>query len=269
MDSYVEEARDLFRQKQVAQALAVLEKAKKADPKSPYPYAARAELLARGFHYRQAYEELCAARRIAPRDHRLLMTLLAYTPPHVPAKDMEQVAREAVALQPSDSQAYYYLGQAIANSNDPARYGEAMKAFETAVRLAPTEPRIQVEMGKLHSVMGDHLRSVALLENAWQLMKMQQGSGPEPVPSDLDKRTSVAFWLAQEYRRAGKITESKRMGAEAARLSALLQEVTTLRDRAAANPPDLAAQARLQALLGPREDAPGGVMRPRSDAGRP
>jgi len=252
IEYYIQEASRLFREQRVDEALAALEKAKRSDPTSARPYLLKAELLMRSAHYREAYEEVAAAYRIAPNDPEATLTLLRMMRGFFPAAEVEKLARKAIAQAPNSGEAYYHLGLAIASTVDPKRYPEAMQAFKRASELAPSSAVTLIEMGKLYSQMGDNDRAEAMLKHAGRLLDMQRARGALPasrLEEWLRQRRAAAFWRAQVYRRMGRAEESRAATAEADRWSAQGQELRMLRDRAAASPPDLKARARLLEIL--------------------
>jgi tetratricopeptide (TPR) repeat protein len=246
VNTEISKAQRLAQSGKLSESLALLEKAKHVDPKSPAPYIFRAQLLAQSFHMREALTEVERAQKIAPTDPDVALSVAKYTPPYLPSAQVEQAAKRAVELAPQNPEAHYYLGLAIAGSSDTARFPEAMREFEQANTLAPPQPKTLVELGKISLTSGDTTRGVAYLETALQLIDQERSRGQIPRIVDIQERKTVLFWLSQAYRRAGRTKDAQRASAASARASAEVHDFETLQSRAMATPPDLAAQKQLE-----------------------
>ena len=105
---------------------------------------------------------LRAARKANPNDGRAAYYLgnaLAST-----HHDEEAIAawRDAVRLDPSNPVAHRNLGQALAEQ--PAARAEAEAAYERAIRLAPDEFHLYLELDGVLATMKSHERRVRLFE---------------------------------------------------------------------------------------------------------
>lgn len=224
-EQYVAESRSLFAQKRIQETLETLSKAKKADPSWAQPYILRAELLRRLGRYREGWEELQAARLLAPNDPDITLTMLRNAPPTMPAAEMEVLAHKAVELMPDSAEAHYYLGYAISLHTDPKRYPEAIQAYQRAIQLRPEQMLGYLEMGRLYHVMGDSNRAIAALEGAWEVSEMHvQRLGDVPLELARTQR-DIAFWLAQAYQRAGRASSYRKTAALASSLSEKVREL--------------------------------------------
>jgi tetratricopeptide (TPR) repeat protein len=213
------EAQELFAQKRTQEALEALSKAKEADPSWAQPLLIRAKLLQRVGRYREGWEELQVARRLAPSSPEIVLTLLRNAPPTVPAAEMEALARKAVELMPDSAEVYYYLGYAISLHANPKRYPEAVQAYQRAIQLQPEQILTYLELGRLYHVMGNSQRSIAALEGAWEVSETHwQRLGNEPLEL-VRTRRDIAFWLAQAYQQAGRTASYRKMAALATSLS--------------------------------------------------
>jgi Flp pilus assembly protein TadD len=246
INAEISKAQRLAQSGKLSESLAVLEKAKSLDPKSPAPFILRAQILAQSFHMREALTEVEKAQKVAPADPEVALSVARYTPPYLSAAQVEHAARRAVELAPQNPEAHYYLGLAIAGSSDAARFPEAVREFEKANALAPPQPKTLVELGKISLKTGDTARGVAYLETALQLVDQERSRGQIPRIVDMQERKTVLFWLSQAYRRAGLKKDAQRASAASARVSAHVHDFETLQSRAMATPPDLAAQKRLE-----------------------
>ncbi len=135
------------------------------------------------------------------------------------------ILRHAVAANPSDGRAYYYLGNALASISRDAealeawraatrtdignpvlqrnlalalwrvddKKDEAAKAYERAVELAPDDPQLYTERDSLLKAMG-------LVEPRIQLL--------EKAPSAVRSRSSVVQALAAAYVDAGRFADA-------------------------------------------------------------
>lgn len=222
-DSSLNEGMEHARAGRIGEALKALDRAKRVDPKAVRPRLVRAQLLAASTRFRDAYDEMVEADRIAPNDHEVTMQLLRYIPPYLPPTEAEKVARKAVAQVPEDSEAWYRLGSVIAQDGRSERLPEALKALEESNRLAPMQPLTLVEMGKIHVKLRDSLRAVAELRAAWEILDRTLKSGRQPPEALLEYRRTTAFWLAQAYDLAGQREESQQMVRILARLEEQLR----------------------------------------------
>jgi len=235
-----------------AEALAELEKAKRADPEAPAPHLLGAQILAAAGRHREARDEALAAHRLAPDDAAATLAALNETPASFPPAEVEPLARQAAAQAPRSAEAHDLLGRAIAGAGDSRRYPEALRELEEASLLDPASAATMVEIARVHSLMGDHERAAAAARLAGELLEREKGQGrltPSNLRAWLEERRSAAFWQAQACQRLGRETERRAAAAAAASSSALLVEVKSLSDRAAASPPDTGAQARLETVI--------------------
>ncbi|HXG24225.1 MAG TPA: tetratricopeptide repeat protein [Chthonomonadales bacterium] len=224
-EHFVAESRSLFGQKRIQETLETLSKAKEADPSWAQPHILRAELLRRLGRYREGWEELQAARHLAPNDPDITLTMLRNAPPTVPAAEMEALARKAVEMMPESAEAHYYLGYAISLYTDPKRYPEAIQAYQRAIQLRPEQMLSYLELGRLYHVMGESNRAIAALEGAWEVSEMHaQRLGD--VPLELARtRRDITFWLAQAYQQAGRTASYRKTTALATSLSEKVREL--------------------------------------------
>ncbi len=245
VSALLENARQLKEANRFTEALAALDKAKHADPQITKTYLMQAEIQAQTLHLSDALCAVQEAHAVSPNDAEVTLALLRYTPPYLPAKETETLARAAVAQQPQSSEAHYYLGKAIANSGDNKRTAEAVKAFNESLRLAPANPLPLLELGKLSLQADKPKDAVAALEKAWNLLELYRQRGGMPFLELAHLRRNVAFALSQAYRRAGQTAKAAEYTAKTARYSQRLEEYQTLSARATASPPDEQARAKL------------------------
>jgi Tfp pilus assembly protein PilF len=244
----LENARQLKEANRFTEALAILDKAKQASPKETKTYLMQAEIHAQGSHLSDALRAVQEAHNVAPNDPEVTLALLRYTPPYLPAKETEAVARIAVAQQPQSSEAHYYLGKAIANTGDTQRADKAKKAFEQSLKLAPANPLPLIELGKFALQADKPKEAITALEKAWELSELYRERGGMPFLELATLRRNIAFSLSQAYRRAGQETKAADFSAKTARYTQRLEEYQTLAARASANPPDEQARTKLVAI---------------------
>jgi len=248
-EQYMQEAESQMRAGNVLRALGAQERASQRDPNAVRPYLLRAELLTRIGRYREAREAALTAHRLAPNDLEVTLALLQRTPDSFPPAEVEALARQAVKLAPQSAATHFLLGMAIVNANDPRRYPEALQAFQESNRLDDRAARTWIETGKLYRLMGDNEKAESSLKRATHLLDQEGGRMSLREMEDwLKQRRAAAFWLAQVYRRMGRMGDSRTAYAEVARWGEQARELKTLRDRASADPPDMMARARLQAI---------------------
>jgi tetratricopeptide (TPR) repeat protein len=248
---HFQEAERLSQGNRIKDALAEAQKAKEADPTLGKAYTLRADLFSRTANFREARAELLAAHKALPDDLDVTFSLLYDTMAYFPPAEAEAIARKAATQVPDSPQAHYFVGMAIANSGDPKRYPEALKEFETANRLDPSGTGTLTEMAKLHLQLGDPTRALALLESAALILDEVKKQGPMPIPILEDwtkERRAVAFWSADALRRLKEPAASKAATALANKLSAQTSELRALQARVGSDPPDPAAQKRLQEI---------------------
>lgn len=249
----LENARQLKEANRFPEALAALDKAKQANPKETKTYLMQAEIHAQSSHLSDALRAVQEARTAAPNDPEVTLALLRYTPPYLSAKETEALARTAVAQQPQSSETHYYLGKAIANTGDTKRTGEAKKAFQESLGLAPANPLPLLELGKFSLQADKPKEAVTALEKAWALSELYRERGGMPFLELATLRRNIAFSLSQAYRRAGQAAKAADFAAKTARYTQRLEQYQTLAARASANPPDEQARvklARMQQVAG-------------------
>lgn len=244
----LEQARQLKDAARYTEAVAVLDKARTADPKNVSVCLMQAEIHALSSHLSDALAAARNAHQAAPNDPQATLALLRYTPPYLAGKDTEILAQDAVKQQPQSSEAQFYLGKALADSGDPKRTDDAVKAFAESLRLAPANPLPLLEQGRLFLQSDRPKDAVASLEKAWQLLELYHQRGGMPFLELAQQRRNASYWLAQAYRRAGQSAKATDFAARTTRYSQKLEEYQMLVARAAANPPDEAARAKLASM---------------------
>lgn len=233
------------------EAMKEIESARLSDPTSPEPILAQVDVLGRSTRFAEARDVLLKAHARWPADARITLEAVRYDTMIVRPVETEKLAREALALAPKSWEAPYYLGVAIAASEDPKRYPEAIQAFDTSFKLNRVENAPLLEMGRLYSLMGDDSKAAATLELAVRNLDALTHIGPASYSSLghwIDQRRMAAFRLADVYDRLGRRAESKAAARGAALGSACASDLKRLVALGSLSPPDTAARARLQSL---------------------
>jgi len=230
-------------------ALGALDRARELSPRDAEVRVARAAALEAAARYREARDEALEAHRLAPGDDQIALTALRLDSDFIRPRETEALARRVVARLPNDPNAHLWLGIAIAGADDPRRFPEALEHLREANRLSPRSADPLIRMGKLHERMGDLDRAEGMhlaARRALEAAPPPPGAHVDALARWVERRRTVAFCLAGIHQRRGRVAESRREAAEAARWSARASELRRIRNRAFALPPDPAAQARLQ-----------------------
>jgi tetratricopeptide (TPR) repeat protein len=246
----LDEAQRLLADNHAAEALKAADAAVVYDPTWPEPHRFKADVYKRSSHFRQAYEELAAAYRLAPTDVQAALAVLE-VPGYVPASELAPIARAAVAGAPDNPMAHYYLGLQLEASGSE-HYPEAMECYRQSLKLAPDAILPLIASGRLSSIQGDQAGAVALLERAVALLNAGRGQEPptqQRLEGWLELQTKAFFWLNQAYRRKGDQSRASKVARIAARLSETKATLRMLKDRTAARPDDQETRRRLQALI--------------------
>jgi tetratricopeptide (TPR) repeat protein len=246
----LDEAQRLMADNRVTDALKAADAAAACDPAWPEPHRFKASVYKRSSHFRQAYEALLAAYRLAPTDAQAALEVLASSG-YAPASELVPIARTAVAGAPGNPMTHYYLGLQL-EASGPEHYREAMECYRQSLTLAPDAIHPMIAAGRLSSIQGDQAGAVALLERA--VARLNAGMGQEqPTQERLEEwlqlQTKAVFWLNQAYRRKGDQVRAAKVARIAARLSETNAALRMLKDRAAARPDDLETRRRLQTLI--------------------
>ena len=228
-------------------SLRQLGQAHEADPSWALPLVLRARINAANQREKEAAEDLDAAYKLDPSDPEAALMMLRNMLPTRPADEYERMARHVLELKPGSGEAHYLLALAILRSADQSKNAEALKELRESNRLAPNQSLALIEMGKLASLTGDQQLAVTSLLRAEELVKTRgQNSNPMEMAA---QRRNIAFWLANTYRSLGRAADEKTWTDRAAKLSARLREIDSLRWKTLAKPPDPTAQQKLDKLL--------------------
>ena len=181
-------------------------------PESSMLHLQRGVVLAMSGSIEQAQEAFARASRAAPDDPSPSVALAmvwmqrGQTPKAVEL--LRARTRAATSQTPRQAVLFYALGIALLRAGaapDDAAGSEALDAFRTAVRLQPSLPQAQSELGKLMLKRGDIPGAIAHLEQAIAL---------EP------QNAAPAYVLAQAYRRLGQTDRARDLLARVSRLNA-------------------------------------------------
>ena len=182
-------------------------------PESSMLHLQRGVVLAMSGSIEQAEDAFSRASRAAPDDPSPSVALAmvwmqrGQTPKAVDL--LRARTRAATSTRLRGRQVLFYaLGIALLRAGaapDDAEGGEALHAFRTAVRLQPSLPQAQSELGKLMLKRGDIPGAIAHLEHAIAL---------EP------QNAAPAYVLAQAYRRTGQTDRARDLLARVSRLNA-------------------------------------------------
>ena len=165
-----------------ARAAALYEQGSKGDPGFVFPH--RLEEIA----------VLRAARKANPQDGRAAYYLGNALASKHRAEEAVAAWRDAVRLDASNAVAHRNLGLALAER--PAARAEAVAAYERAIRLAPDDYHLYLELDRLFATMKAHERRVRLLEAA---------------PAGARSRPVVIQALAAAYADVGRFAEAVRL----------------------------------------------------------
>ena len=124
------------------------------------------------------------------------------------AELLRQHTRTPAASTTSHAVIFYALGIALLRTGvapEDSSASEALEAFRSAVRLQPSLPQAQAELGKLLLKRGDIAGAIVHLEHAMSLDA--QNAAP-------------AYVLAQAYRRAGRTERARELLARVSALNA-------------------------------------------------
>ncbi len=155
----------------------------------------RGQILAQRGLAEESENDLKIASRLSPSQPAPYVTLaLAWIQRGKTAEAVELLRARAKAI-PNDFILSYMLGIALSRSGAETD-GEAMSAFEAAVRLNPRFSRARAELGKMLLRGGDVAGAIGQLESA--------------VKSDPEDATA-AYQLGQAYRRMGESARAQEM----------------------------------------------------------
>ncbi len=231
-------------------ALRLADRCIRAAPVDVSGYLLRASVRERSGQLEAAARDLGTAHRLAPARADIALRLLRILPPSEGYAEMEPVARAAIASAPDSPEAHLHLAVALAHNADPARWVEAVPAFEAAARLNPYDARALIELGKLEARLGRDAAAARHLEEAQRrLARPEVRLLTRMRPFDLRaQQRTVAFWLKQVYQRQRSPRQAA-VARELDRLNGRWQEEKELRQRGLAVPPDWEAKRRLAALV--------------------
>jgi tetratricopeptide (TPR) repeat protein len=249
-EASLKEARRLLSANNPIEAARAADEAAARDPLWPEPHKFKADVLNRSSHFRQAYQELVAAYRLAPNDVSSALAVLA-VPGYAPASEREPIARKAASDAPENPMTHYNLGL-ILQSEGPAHYVEAMAALEKARALAPDALPVLIEEGKLRSIQGDQQAALDLLNHAASELNDEVREGrmtQDKLEEWLQLERSTFFCMTQAYQRKGDHAHARKAAAIAARLGSTTATLRNLKDRSAARPDDIETKQRLKSLL--------------------
>ncbi len=246
---YLDEARGHATQGDMRAAIRMADAAVKAAPSSFMPYMVRAKMFAQMMRLREATRDLRTARRVSGGDVQVTLELLTILPPYNSSQEMEQLARHVLDLQPEHPRGHYYLGLALANSPDLARWPEAREPLRRMARAYPSEVPVRIELGKLEARLGNDRGAAEYLGQAWRLLDpARQAENPTgPPPEVRAQRQSAAFWLREVYRRR---RDARLPGITRAldQMNRRAEQEAAQRERALAIPPDLEAKLAVARL---------------------
>jgi Flp pilus assembly protein TadD len=177
-------------------------------PAAPRLHVYRGVLLVSKGLVEQAAEEFLVARKLGPDgpvpDVALAMALMQSGQTTKAVALLRQRARTTTR----DATVRYMLGLAIMRSGvspADAAAGEAIQAFEDAVRLDPALTGPRAELGKILLARGETAKAIEQLEKASSL------DPDNPAP---------AYLLAQAYRKSGNVDRARLLLARVSTLNA-------------------------------------------------
>lgn len=240
------QAQELMRQGAYDEALAACDQAVKRAPSRVPPYLLRAEILSQVNRFQEAVRDMRTAHRLAPNEVGVMLQFVRLLPPYTSYREMEDVARKAVARAPESAEAHYYLGLALVNNPDTKQWQEAERELTKASQLAPWMSLPLLELGKLYLRQRRFGPAETALEKAWN--NLTQKNSPLSIslpPSEMRvQQRNTAFWLHQAYQRQQN-PRAQEMWQILQRLRRRVEEEEQLQMRANAVPPDFDAKLKL------------------------
>lgn len=240
------QAQALMRQGAYDEAIAACDQAVQLAPSRVPPYLLRAEILSQVNRFQEAVRDMRTARRLAPNEVGIMLQFLRLLPPYTSYREMEDLARQAVARAPENAEAHYYLGMALVHNPDTKQWREAERELVKASQLAPWMALPLLELGKLYLRQRRFALAQTALEKAWSNLTQKNSplSAATPPSEMRVQQRNTAFWLHQVYQRQQN-PRAQAMGQILQRLRRRVEEEEQLQMRASAVPPDFDAKLTL------------------------
>lgn len=163
----------LFKQGKPDQARGYLREARAMMPEaSQQLFVTESELLVQNKQYKDAFNLLTDGLSQFPGDGNLLYSRSMVAERLDKLDIVEQDLRQVLVGNPKNATALNALGYVLADRT--TRYAEALDLIQQAYQLNPTDPAILDSMGWIQYRLGDSVKALDFLRNAYDKMKDQE-----------------------------------------------------------------------------------------------